>query len=96
MKDKNIDRKKCCKEVWVNVGFGRFRQCSRTGTIERDGKLYCKVHDPVEVKRKNDAAEAAYKAKQMANHERWDDLKVGAWIRKNQPSVYKTILGEQS
>jgi len=31
------------------------KQCSRKGVVERDGKWYCKVHDPIAVdKRRTD------------------------------------------
>lgn len=40
---------KCCAEVW---GRYDYHKCSRAGRVERDGKWYCKQHDPVEVERK--------------------------------------------
>jgi len=44
---------RCSKTVWYGSGFPS-RQCSRTESVERNGKPWCKQHDPerVAVKRK--------------------------------------------
>lgn len=42
----------CVEQIF----FGRqFLQCKRNGTVEREGKRYCKQHDPVEIERKDQA-----------------------------------------
>ena len=55
---------RCCKRVWVQ-GARRGHQCERTGSVEREGKLYCKQHDPVAVKERHNR-----RNKQFA--ERWE------------------------
>ena len=34
----------CSKKMWANFYSHR---CSRKGVVEREGKFYCKQHDPV-------------------------------------------------
>lgn len=36
----------CSKRIYSS-DFGRSRQCARNGVIERDGRVYCKQHDPI-------------------------------------------------
>lgn len=36
---------KCCKRIFD--GVFTFKSCSRNGVVERDGKHYCRQHDPV-------------------------------------------------
>lgn len=48
---------KCCKTVWTAGAMKkeRFiwhsRPCSRKAKVERDGRFYCGIHDPVRIKR---------------------------------------------
>ena len=37
------------------------RQCSKNATVERDGKHYCAIHDPVRIKEKNEALRVKWK-----------------------------------
>ena len=59
------DKPRCCKEVRDDASsrWPRYNQCTRAGTIEREGKLYCKQHDPVEREKKAEASYSAWKAK---------------------------------
>lgn len=45
-------------------------QCSKNGKVERDGKWYCTVHDPVKVKERSDAKSKAYDAEWKAKEVR--------------------------
>ena len=38
---------KCCERVWSKTTFPKLSPCSFTAKVERDGKPYCKIHDPV-------------------------------------------------
>ena len=38
---------RCCKKVFDGSFSVRGSQCSRNGVVERDGKHYCRQHDPV-------------------------------------------------
>jgi uncharacterized Zn finger protein (UPF0148 family) len=51
---------KCSEPVWDGW---HSRHCTRPGVIERDGKLYCKQHDPEAVKARQEAANAKYRKK---------------------------------
>jgi hypothetical protein len=38
----------------------RYAKCSRNGSIERDGKWYCKTHDPLAIEEKRKKREIKY------------------------------------
>jgi len=38
----------------VSIDSWRFGQCSRKAIVERDGKWYCKIHDPEYIKTKDE------------------------------------------
>ena len=43
------DVKICCAKVpCPGMSFARFRPCKYKGAVKRDGKWYCRRHDPVE------------------------------------------------
>jgi hypothetical protein len=49
---------KCCAK---SVGVRGFRTaCNLNGTVERDGKLYCRHHDPVVVEQKKAEAKVRF------------------------------------
>lgn len=60
-------RPQCCEKVWQRESGsfwgGRSAQCKRASVVDRDGKPYCKMHDPIARKEKDDAA---YTRKQSA------------------------------
>ena len=51
--------KRCSERVSDDTGF-HHHQCSRTGIIERNGKLYCKQHDPEAVAQKREEGHVKY------------------------------------
>jgi uncharacterized Zn finger protein (UPF0148 family) len=51
------EKQKCCGERWSHF---RWVNCGHSGKIERDGKFYCGVHDPVRRKEKEDARSAKF------------------------------------
>lgn len=53
------DKHQCCALVYGSDAWRSF-PCSRAGTIEREGKWYCKMHDPVAKKERDDAKMAEY------------------------------------
>lgn len=59
---------KCSGRVFEHY---HFRSCPNTGKIERDGKHYCRIHDPVRRKEKDDARKAKWDAE-------WEATKVRA------------------
>ena len=53
----------CAATVWQSYGMkGRLATCSRSASIVRDGKHYCKQHDPEAVEAKRRARSAAWDA----------------------------------
>lgn len=55
----------CCGQVRSSDGWHTYR-CSREGVIEREGKFYCRQHDPVAVKARHDARDAKWEAEWAA------------------------------
>ena len=55
----------CSAGVWQGW---RSLSCSRKGKIERDGKWYCKQHDPVAIKARRDETDRKYR-------EHWQKLR---------------------
>lgn len=51
----------CQEEVRDGGRWPSFHQCTHIGTVERDGKMYCRLHDPVVRKEKADAKYAEYR-----------------------------------
>ena len=50
----------CAATVWQSYGMkGRLATCSRSASIVRDGKHYCKQHDPEVIAAKAGARKAA-------------------------------------
>ncbi len=49
------DKKRCSVKVYPNEKWGSFypHQCEKTAVVERNGKWYCKIHDPEYIKVKD-------------------------------------------
>lgn len=52
--------------------------CSRRATVERDGALYCSIHDPVKVAAKRAEKQAVYKQAKAAAEKKSADAKAVA------------------
>lgn len=62
---------RCCANVRGEGRWPRFHQCKHLACVERDGKDYCRVHDPERKKQRDEEAKT-----------RWD-LKWAIERRKN-------------
>ena len=51
------EAKTCCGSTWTSRWINH---CHNKGKVERDGKWYCGIHDPVAVKKKRDERNAVY------------------------------------
>jgi len=51
---------KCSATIWIDVW--QKGQCSKNAVIERDGKSYCKIHDPKYIEAKHKKRQAKYAA----------------------------------
>jgi len=60
----------CVEKVYPNDKYGSFHgyRCTRDGTVERDGKWYCKTHDPKAVEAKANAKNAIWDEKRKQNN----------------------------
>ncbi len=56
----------CSERVWFDSW--RTSQCQRKATVERDGKWYCKIHDPEYIKAKHTKRETKYQS-ECCGHE---------------------------
>ena len=68
---------RCCKRVYRDR---RSHPCSRNGYVERDGKWYCKQHDP-----------EAVNAKDQARRRKWDWERQLQDRRYEQGSILRQI-----
>jgi uncharacterized Zn finger protein (UPF0148 family) len=66
-----IEKPRCCASVPSSKW--RSSQCSKTGKIEREGKYYCAIHDPVAVKAKNEKWHADWKLKHDAQRREFEE-----------------------
>jgi len=50
----------CSEQVWYDAWHKK--QCEKKAIVQRDGKWYCKVHDPEYIKQKDTERQAKYEA----------------------------------
>jgi len=62
---------KCCKRVLSPSGFVGHR-CGKRAKVERNGKFYCGIHDPVAVQAKRDARNAKWDAQREASERQYE------------------------
>jgi len=55
----------CSEEVWFDNWHKS--QCSKKVVVERDGKPYCKIHDPEYIRVKEAKRKASYEAGNCKN-----------------------------
>jgi hypothetical protein len=61
-------KRQCCVDVWSDYVH---HQCSRSAVVIRDGKPYCRQHDPVAQAEKKQAAQAKYEAEWADRMSKW-------------------------
>ena len=71
----NPKEKVCSAKVWDEGGWNSYF-CSKKPKIERDGELYCTIHDPEYIKKKNQKAQEKFdndccKSKKCSYHFDW-------------------------
>jgi ferric-dicitrate binding protein FerR (iron transport regulator) len=66
-------KKQCCKRVFPRERWGAFHEynCTKPAIIERNGKWYCKIHDPEYVDAKNKEKHERWNAEAEAQREVW-------------------------
>ena len=84
---------RCSKRVFSGRGV-LGHPCSRKGVVERDGKMWCRQHDPVAEQAKRDAKHAQWKAEREAKDARKADAeRLAARLGAGQP-YYSTFTGD--
>lgn len=68
----------CSERVYE--GRGGSHMCMRKGVVDREGKLWCKQHDPVVVKERRDASYAAYTKRMNAEMRRDESKAWGSYV----------------
>lgn len=64
------DPKRCAEEVQESIRGGLFHQCARKPGYGPDG-LFCRQHDPAEVKRRSDESARLDKERRDRERPRW-------------------------
>ena len=76
----------CGEIIRYSIG-GNPVSCSRRAKVERGGKSYCRQHDPVAVKSREDASSAKWEAERNLQRQIWDRekkaLKLLSYIEAN-------------
>lgn len=61
--------------------IGRRHQCRNTAKVERDGKAFCAVHDPIVLKQKEKVRDRVFEAKRRDRLRAIQDQQIGAAVR---------------
>src|SRR4051812_8749200 len=65
-------KSRCSKRIFSGArGDFSGHMCRLNATIERNGKLYCRIHDPEVVAERNKALDAKWKAQNAAARKFW-------------------------
>ena len=62
---------KCAAQVWPNDRWPHSHPCRRVASVERDGKWWCKTHDPKAVAARSQAQADKYNAETQTVAERY-------------------------
>lgn len=87
-----MEKQKCAGRVYR---FGRSNACTRNGSLEHNGSMWCKTHHPPTIKANADekAAKWAAERKQRAEIARTVNIdrdlrgKALAWMRETRPDI---------
>jgi len=67
-----MEKQMCEASVWNSGGFGgRYEPCEYAGKVERDGKWFCGIHDPVKKAEKDKVRQEKYDAAYQASQRRY-------------------------
>lgn len=66
-------KERCCKRVYSG-GRADFagHQCTRNAKVEREGKHYCSLHDPIAVKAKHESQVAKWRKEDEEKRAKWN------------------------
>ena len=63
------DKALCAANIPDPTGWGHNHQCSRRAVVDRDGKRWCRQHDPDNVRAKAKAADEKYRTASATRRE---------------------------
>lgn len=66
-----MSERRCVKNVPYGGRSVSFHQCTRLGIVVREGKWYCKQHDPVEVQAKDAIRQKKWEDEWAAKDKQW-------------------------
>ena len=86
--NRELDPTKCYKTIYSSDIFYSGHQCERKPVVTRDGRPYCKIHDPEYIKIKNAKWQAKWDKK-------WAERKIrGALAEARQKAIEGLTLEE--
>lgn len=62
-----FEGKRCCKLLYGGHSY-RGRNCSKPVRVDRKGKFYCAIHDPVFIEEKQATADAVFRQRMDAQN----------------------------
>ena len=78
---RELDPERCQRTIFEGRGVNY--QCTKKPTIERDGKLYCKIHDPEYIKAKQAEWQATFDKERAEREKHWVLVKARSQAIKN-------------
>ncbi len=83
-----MEKKQCCVQVYPKERWGAFygHICDRNATIERDGKHYCTIHDPVRTEKKAEERDKKWEEERKLRNEKWRRDKAMATACEDVPT----------
>lgn len=81
---------KCAEKLPIPGVWRGTRSCSREGSLEYEGKMWCNQHHPPTKAARRDRAYAEWRKRQKQTQDTEEMRhKALAWMRKHQPDVVK-------
>jgi uncharacterized Zn finger protein (UPF0148 family) len=85
------EKHQCSKQIYSGITLNG-RRCEINAKVERDGKWYCGIHDPVAVKAKRDAQEAKWRAECAAEKQQQQADEAAAAEKKRRADLFPWLL----
>lgn len=86
------EKQMCCATSYSGSSFFGHK-CGKTANVERDGKHYCGIHDPVRRSENQQAKREQWRAEYQAKQKQWAKEKADADEQKRRADCYPDLLG---
>lgn len=83
-----------CRQTIYTGTWSRRSQCSKRGTVTRYGALFCSIHDPVNVAKRDTAKRARWEAEDKLRKAKWGREKAIFYLCLNVDTDVIQQLGE--